>query len=149
MQKYYIPKPQPAGIDYGPHPFTADINKFTLDNQYFRDVLWTGRQLQLTLMCIKPGEDIGLEIHPQTDQFLRIEQGQALVLMGHGPQELNYRQTACEDFAILIPAGTWHNIINTGTCPLKLYSIYAPPNHPRGAVHPTKEIAERMEHGKY
>ena len=138
--------PFPTNIDYGPHPFVIDINKSTLNNENFRTVLWTGRHLQLTLMHINVGEDIGLERHPHVDQFLRIEGGQALVMMGDNAHHLNFRQPAFEDFAIFIPAGTWHNVINTGKTPLKLYSIYAPPNHPKGAIHPTKEIAERMEH---
>ena len=97
------------------------------------------------MMHLKVGEDIGLESHPHVDQFLRIEEGQALVVMGNDAQHLTFRQPAFSGFAIFIPAGTWHNIINTGMTPLKLYSIYAPPNHPKGTVHPTKEIAEQME----
>jgi mannose-6-phosphate isomerase-like protein (cupin superfamily) len=122
-----------------------DINKATLHNDNFRCVLWTGQHLQATLMKIGVGEDIGLEVHPHVDQFLRIEEGQALVLMGTSADRLNYRQPAFDDFAIFVPAGTWHNVINTGRTPLKLYSIYSPPNHPKGAVHATKAIAEKME----
>ena len=139
------PPEYPAGIDYGPHPFVVDINKSTLHNENFRTTLWTGKHLQLTLMNIKSGDDIGLEVHPHVDQFLRIEEGQALVMMGDHKNHLNFRQPAFTGFAVFVPAGTWHNIINTGKGPLKLYSIYAPPNHPRGAVHPTKAIAEQME----
>ena len=140
------PHPPTTGTDYGPHPFVVDINKATLHNENFRTVLWTGSHLQTTLMNLDPGEDIGLEMHPHVDQFLRIEEGQAMVMMGENAHELSYRQAAFNDFAIFVPAGTWHNVLNTGKGPLKLYSIYAPPNHPRGAVHPTKAIAERMEH---
>jgi len=116
-----------------------------MNNENFRTVLWTGRHLQLTLMQIGVGEDIGLEMHPHVDQFLRIEEGQAQVMMGDNAHHLTFRQPAYDDFAIFVPAGTWHNIINTGKKPLKLYSIYAPPNHPKGAVHQTKAIAEQME----
>ncbi|MCL2398608.1 MAG: cupin domain-containing protein [Defluviitaleaceae bacterium] len=137
--------PRPTTIDYGTHPFVVDINKATLNNENFRTTLWTGNNLQLTLMRIGVGEDIGLEMHPHVDQFLRIEDGQALVMMGKDANHLNFRQPVFDDFAIFIPAGTWHNIINTGKSPLKLYSIYAPPNHPKGAVHATKAIAEKME----
>jgi len=137
--------PYPTGIDYGPHPFVVDINKATLNNENFRSVLWTGTNLQTTLMNIGVGEDIGLEMHPHVDQFLRIEEGQALVMMGDRADRLHFRQPAYDDFAIFIPAGTWHNVINTGKRSLKLYSIYAPPNHPKGAVHATKAIAEKME----
>ena len=141
------PKPPdyPTGIDYGPHPFVVDINKATLHNENFRSVLWTGRNLQLTLMSIAVGDDIGLERHPHVDQFLRIEDGQALVLMGKDADHLTYKHPAYNDFAIFVPAGIWHNVINTGKTPLKLYSIYAPPNHPKGAVHATKAIAEKLE----
>ena len=96
-------------------------------------------------MKIGVGEDVGLERHPHVDQFLRLEEGQALVMMGDDPNKLTFRQPAFADFAIFVPAGSWHNIINTGKTPLKLYSIYAPPNHAKGAVHATKAIAEKME----
>ena len=139
------PPSYPSGIDYGPHPFVIDINKATLNNENFRSVLWTGKHLQLTLMHIGVGEDIGLEVHPHVDQFLRIEEGQALVMMGDHSNRLNFRQPVYDDFAIFIPAGTWHNIINTGKKPIKLYSIYAPPSHPKGAIHATKAFAEKME----
>ena len=123
-----------------------DINKAVVNNDNFRAALWTGRHLQLTLMSIPVGEDIGLEVHPQVDQFLRIEEGEAMVMMGDNAHHLTYKQPAYDDFAIFVPAGTWHNIINTGKKPLKLYSIYAPPNHPKGTIHSTKDIAEKMEH---
>ena len=128
--------------DYGPNPFVVNIEKATLKNNYFRTALWTGRHLQLTLMSIKPGEEIGLEMHPYTDQFLRIEQGEGIVLMGDRRDHLNFRQRVRDNYAIFVPAGKWHNLINTGRIPLKLYSIYAPPNHPFGTVHITKEDAE-------
>lgn len=128
--------------DYGPNPFVINIEKATLDNNYFRTALWTGTHLQLTLMSIKPGEDIGLEIHPTTDQFLRIEQGQGVVMMGRDKDNLNFQKRVYDNYAIFVPAGTWHNVINTGRVPLKLYSIYAPPQHPFGTVHVTKQDAE-------
>jgi len=95
-------------------------------------------------MSIPPGGDIGLEIHPDTDQFLRIEQGQGIVQMGRDRNHLNFRQTVFNDFAIFIPAGTWHNLTNIGNIPLRLYSIYAPPHHPPGTIHATKAIADMM-----
>ncbi len=128
--------------DYGPNPFVTNIEKATLENQYFRTALWTGNHLQLTLMCIKPGEEIGLEMHPDIDQFLRIEQGQGVVMMGDCKNNLNFKEKVCDNFAIIVPAGKWHNIINTGCEALKLYSIYAPPQHPFGTVHVTKEDAD-------
>jgi mannose-6-phosphate isomerase-like protein (cupin superfamily) len=126
-------------------PFIADINKATLHNNNFRTALWSGANLQLTLMSIPVGEDIGLEMHPDVDQFLRIESGQGLTQMGDRKESLCLQQPVYDDCAIFIPAGTWHNLINTGNAPLKLYSIYAPPNHPRGTIHQTKAVAEAAE----
>lgn len=127
--------------DYGPEPFVINIDEATKRNNNYRTALWTGKHLQLTLMSIKPGEDIGLEIHPAIDQFLRVEDGQGLAQMGHSKNNLNYQRKVYDGFAIFIPAGTWHNVINTGNKPLKMYSIYAPPQHPHGTVHATKAIA--------
>lgn len=120
--------------DYGPNPFVVDIEEATKQNNNFRIALWTGNHLQLTLMSINVGEDIGLEIHPNLDQFIRIEQGQGLVKMGDREDRLDFRANVRDDFAFIIPAGKWHNLINTGHKPLKLYSIYAPPQHPYGTV---------------
>lgn len=128
--------------DFGPNPFVVNIENATLDNRNFRTALWTGEHLQVTLMCIDVGGEIGLENHPHTDQFLRIEQGRGLVLMGQHRNSLNFRRRVGQDDVILVPAGTWHNLINTGNRPLKLYSIYAPPEHPRGTVHVTRAEAE-------
>lgn len=132
-------------VDYGPEPFVVDINEVTRKNPTFRTTLWTGEHLQLTLMSLKPGEDIGLEIHPHLDQFLRIEQGQGIVRMGRRKDRLDFMERVGDDFAIIIPAGTWHNLINTGSIPLRLYSIYAPPQHPKGTIHETKEDAMEDE----
>ncbi|MCM0646897.1 cupin domain-containing protein [Clostridium swellfunianum] len=131
--------------DYGPKPFVVDINKATKQNDAFRTALWTGKHLQVTLMSIPVGEDIGLEIHSNLDQFLRVEEGQGIVKMGSRKDKLDFQANVQDDFAILIPANTWHNIINTGDIPLKLYSIYAPPQHPFGTVHETKADAEAAE----
>lgn len=131
--------------DYGPNPFVVNIEEATIQNNNFRTALWTGKHLQVTLMSIEPGEDIGLEIHPTVDQFIRIEEGEGLVRMGNRKDRLDFKKRVSDDFAIMIPAGKWHNIINTGKKPLKLYSIYAPPEHPRGTVHETKAIAEAAE----
>ncbi len=133
--------------DYGPEPFVVNIEEVTKQNNTFRTALWTGCHLQLTLMSINVGEDIGLEVHPHLDQFIRIEEGQGLVMMGDRKDNLYFQAKVCDDFAVIIPAGKWHNLINTGYKPLKLYSIYAPPEHPHGTVHETKEDAE--EHHEY
>jgi mannose-6-phosphate isomerase-like protein (cupin superfamily) len=132
--------------DYGPNPFVVNIEEATRQNNYFRIVLWTGEHLQLTLMSINPCEEIGLEIHPELDQFIRIEEGQGMVKIGDCKENLGYQRKILDDDAILIPAGKWHNIINTGKTPLKLYSLYAPPEHPFGTVHKTKKDAEEHDH---
>ena len=128
--------------DYGREPFAFNIHHATTKNQNFRTTLWTGNYLQLTLMSIPVCSDIGLEIHPETDQIIRIEQGMALVKMGQRKNELKFQMEVCKDDTIFVPAGTWHNVINIGRTPLKVSSIYAPPHHPAGTVHRTKEEAE-------
>lgn len=125
--------------DYGPEPFIININKATLQNTTFRTSLWTGTFLQLTLMSIDVGGEIGLEVHHDIDQFIRIEQGEGLVMMGDQKDDLYFREPVKDDYVIFIPAGKWHNLINTGHTPIKLYSIYAPPNHPHGTIHVTKD----------
>ncbi|HYK72265.1 MAG TPA: cupin domain-containing protein, partial [Pseudoneobacillus sp.] len=137
--------------DYGPNPFVVNINEASKQNNTYRTALWTGTHLQTTLMSLNVGEDIGLEIHPDVDQFLRIEQGRGIVQMGKNKDNLDYKRKVYDDSAIFIPAGTWHNLTNTGKTPLKLYSIYAPPNHPSGTVHMTKADAEAAEkaHGHH
>lgn len=131
--------------DYGPEPFVVNIEEATKQNNAYRTALWTGSHLQLTLMSIKVGEDIGLEVHPYLDQFIRIEEGQGIVKMGDRKDKLHFQGKVYDDFAFIIPAGKWHNLINTGNKPIKLYSIYAPPQHPSGTVHETKAIAEAAE----
>lgn len=128
--------------DFGPEPYVVNIEQATCGNKNFRTALWTGNHLQLTLMNIPTGGEVGLEIHNDTDQFLRIESGRCIVKMGSCKDNLNFHKCAGPKDGIFIPSGKWHNIINTGACPLKLYSVYAPPKHPRGTVHQTKEIAE-------
>ena len=131
--------------DYGSEPLIVNIDCFTKQNPYYRTALWTGKHLQVTLMSIPVHGDIGLEIHSDVDQFIRIEDGCALVMMGKNKTLLNYQQRVSSNYAVIIPAGTWHNIINIGNTPLKLYSIYAPPQHPSGTAHAAKEGAEDAE----
>ncbi|WP_129598108.1 cupin domain-containing protein [Anaerophilus nitritogenes] len=142
MYNYDLPKPYINLKDYGPKPFVVNIEEATKQNNTFRTALWTGEYLQLTLMSIDVGDDIGLEIHTDHDQFIRIEEGEGLVKMGDKKDKLDFQKKVYDDFAIFIPAGKWHNLINTGYRPLKLYSIYAPPEHPHGTVHETKEDAK-------
>lgn len=135
----------PGVIDYGPEPYVVNINRETVKNPYFRRALWTGEHLQLTLMSIPVGGEIGLESHPNLDQFLMIEKGFGRVMMGKSKNMLNYQKNVSEDYAVFIPAGTWHNLINTGNRPVKLFSIYAPTQHPHGTIHKTKEDADASE----
>jgi mannose-6-phosphate isomerase-like protein (cupin superfamily) len=131
-------------IDQGPSPYVMNIMDKTLQNEDFRVTLWTGVNMQVTAMAILPGQDIGLEVHAMHDQFLRIEQGEATVYMGAEKDNLQ-SWTVKDDDAIFVPAGSWHNIVNTGTEKLKLYSIYAPPEHPHGTVHQTRADSDRDE----
>jgi len=131
--------------DHGPQPFVSDIEELTKQNRNFRTTLWTGDHLQVTLMHIAEGAEIGLEVHERVDQFLRIEQGLALVEMGDSKDHLTFSEEAEEDFAIVVPAGKWHNVTNIGHVPLKLYSIYSPPEHEHGTVHGTKKDAMKEE----
>ncbi len=131
--------------DRGPEPLVVNIECAAQNNTNFRTVLWTGRNLQLTVMCIPVGGEIGVEIHENIDQFIRIESGCALVKMGCNQNALTQQQRADSSYALIIPAGTWHNIVNVGNVPLKLYSVYAPPKHPFGTVHRTKSDALRAE----
>ncbi|WP_453991294.1 cupin domain-containing protein [Bacillus nitroreducens] len=134
--------------DQGRQPFVVNINEASKQNQNYRTSIWTGDHLQVTLMSLQVGEDIGLEVHPNVDQFLRLEQGHGLVQMGKRKENLDFVREVNDDSAIIIPAGTWHNLTNIGNVPLKLYSIYAPPNHPFGTVHKTKmeAMAAESEH---
>lgn len=128
--------------DYGPDPFVVNIEEITGQNTNFRTALWTGKHLQITLMNINVGESIGLEQHSNLDQFIRIEQGVGIIQMGDTPNNLNIERKVNENYAIVIPAGKWHNLTNIGNIPIKLYSIYAPPQHPKGTIHVTKQDAE-------
>ncbi|MCI1946239.1 cupin domain-containing protein [Clostridium luticellarii] len=135
--------------DYGPEPFAVNIEEAAKQNDTYRTALWTGNHLQLTLMSINVGEDIGLEIHPHTDQFIRIEEGEGLVKMGNRRDNLDFQKRVQDGFAFIIPAGKWHNLVNTGSIPIKLYSIYAPPQHPHGTVHETKADSEAAENNQH
>ena len=132
--------------DFGAEPFVFNIEHATNMNQNFRTTLWTGSHMQLTLMSIPVRGEIGVEMHADVDQFLRIESGFAKVYMGKCKNALCEEMTVDNRYAIIIPAGTWHNIVNTGNRPLKIYSLYAPPQHPFGTVHQTKMDAENETH---
>ena len=132
--------------DHGPKAFAANIVRAARQNQNFRTAFWTGPHLQMTLMSIPPCGEIGVELHSDTDQLIRVEEGQALVRMGDCRENLNFQCCLGVGDAVFVPSGTWHNVLNTGNCPLKLSSIYAPPHHPQGTVHRTKAEAEKEEH---
>jgi mannose-6-phosphate isomerase-like protein (cupin superfamily) len=125
--------------------YVGSIEKQTLENTYFRQVLFTAQHAQLVVMCLQPGEEIGDEVHPKVDQFFRIEQGKAKFVFNEKEEHLVH-----DGDAVVVPAGTYHNVLNTSkTAMLKLYTIYSPPNHPDGTVHKTKaeaETAELVEH---
>ena len=118
--------------------FVTNIEKATLENENYRQVLYTGPSSQLVLMTIQPGDEIGSETH-DLDQFIRIEAGQAVVTLD------GVNHTLEDDWAVVIPAGTEHNVVNNGDEPLRLYSIYSPPEHKHGTVHATK-ADDKEEH---
>lgn len=120
--------------------YVGPIEKQTLENTYFRKVLFTGKHSQLVVMCLQMNEEIGNEIHPNVDQFFRIEQGEAKFIFNENEEHIVH-----DGDAVVVPAGTYHNVINTGTGELKLYTIYSPPNHPDGTVHKTKAEAKTTE----
>jgi mannose-6-phosphate isomerase-like protein (cupin superfamily) len=132
--------------DDGPNPFVTNIEADTLANENYRTTRWTGSNIQMTLMKIEPGHDIGLEVHEDGDQFLRVEAGTARVQMGPTKDDLSFDREVGDDWVILVPAGTWHNVTNIGDEPLKIYAIYGPPEHPQSTVHPTKSDADADEH---
>lgn len=120
--------------------YWENIEDLTKENENFRKVLFTGEHSQVVLMSLKPGEDIGQEVHPNVDQFFRVEEGRGKAL-------LNGEELALSDgTALTVPAGAEHNIINTGDTALKIYTIYSPSNHPDGTIHATREEAMADEH---
>ena len=127
--------------------WTGDIEAITVGNSTFRTVLFTGSNLQLTVMSLEPGEEIGLEMHDHRDQFLRVEDGNATVTLGASRDKIDETHQLADDWAVIVPGGTWHNVINTGETPLRLYSLYAPPEHADGVIHHTKAEADAAEHG--
>lgn len=128
--------------DIGPKPQSFDLEQATLENKHYRTVAWSGRYMQLTLMSIPPGGDIGLEAHPETDQFIRLDGGRGRVQMGPSKDQLDFDQEVSDGHCVLIPAGVWHNVTNIGNEPMQLYAIYAPAHHKPGKIHETQAIAE-------
>ena len=132
--------------DYGKEPIAFNMEEVTLQNENYRTTLWTGEHFQLTLMSIPAGGgDIGMEVHPHVDQFLRLEAGTGRVEMGPAEDQITFSQVVKADDAIIIPANTWHNVTNIGDEPMKLYSIYSPANHPFDTEEATKQDAIDQE----
>jgi mannose-6-phosphate isomerase-like protein (cupin superfamily) len=127
--------------DMGKKPWVLDIEEATIANTHYRIAKWSGEYMQMVLMSLSPGEIIDLEVHEDHDQFIRIEQGKARVFMGETKDNLTYEEDVSDDWAIFIPAGYWHQVRNTGNTDLKLYTIYAPSEHPDGTLHETYEKA--------
>lgn len=124
----------------------VNIEAATLQNTTFRTVLFTGAHAQLTVMSLAPGEEIGWEAHDHLDQFIRLEQGQARVDLGRSGDGVDEAHEIEDDWAVIVPAGTWHNVTNIGDIDVKIYSLYTPPEHPAGTIHPTKAEADAAEH---
>ena len=131
--------------DNGPKPSAFDIETETKANENYRAVAWSGKYLQVTLMSIPVGESIGLEQHPETDQFMRIDAGQGKAVMGDSADDLDFTQEVSDGWSIMVPAGKWHDVINTGDEPLQLYTVYAPVHHAAGIVQATAKDAEADE----
>ena len=125
-------------INSGDKPTLLNIRDETRSNMYYRKEVWTGEYLQLTVMSIPVGGEVGLEIHNENDQFIGVEHGVASVYFGATKQGVKFVGNVNPNYVIIVPAGTWHNIINEGGTPLKIYSVYAPPHHPKGTIHKTK-----------
>lgn len=130
--------------DKGPHPASLNIESAINDNSAFRRALWTGNNLQMTAMNVQ--DEIGAEIHPDTDQYLQVISGEGILQMGRDKDNINLQRLVNDGTGIFIPAGTWHNLKNNKPYPLKLFSIYAPSHHPHGTVHYTKAEADKAEH---
>ena len=131
--------------DNGPQPNAFDLETGTVENSHYRTVAWTGGYLQVTLMSIPPGSSIGLEVHPETDQFIRLDAGTGHVTMGPTENDLSFQFDVSDGWSVQVPAGTWHDIINTGTDDMKLCVVYAPVHHTPGIVQKTADDAERDE----
>jgi mannose-6-phosphate isomerase-like protein (cupin superfamily) len=133
----------PGTIDCGKKPIVLDLDQMTRVNPNFRAIVWTGEHLQLGLMSIT--DEIGMEVHPDEDQFFYIAEGTGNFAAGPDKENMVYCKSVEAGSGVFVPAGTWHNITNTGSAPLKLFTIYAPPHHPPGTIHETREIAEAEE----
>lgn len=127
--------------DVGPAPQSFDLEQATRENRNYRAVAWSGRYLQVTLMSIPVGGDIGLEMHPETDQFLRLDAGRGRAQIGAAEDDLTFDREVADGWCVLIPAGTWHNVTNIGDEPMQVYAVYAPAHHKPGKIQQTASVA--------
>ena len=127
--------------------YVMNADRMSMQNADFRNTIWTGCYSQMTLMCIPVCSDIGLEIHEDTDQIIRIEQGFGMVQMGACRDDMDYQRRVCRGDIIFVPSGMWHNVVNIGRIPMRVSTVYAPPHHPAGTVHKTKKDAQ-MEYNE-
>ncbi len=128
--------------DIGPRPQSFDLESETIANPNYRTVAWSGKYLQVTLMSIPVNGDIGLEQHPDTDQFIRLDRGRGRAQMGPNKDELTFDQEVSDGWCVIVPAGSWHNVTNIGDEPMQVYTVYAPQHHKPGKVQQTKAIAD-------
>ena len=133
---------RPMQKDNGPNPYVVNVSQEAMMNDDYRTTFWTGDMAQMTLMSILVDSDIGLEIHKDTDQIIRIEHGMGQVKMGDHKEQLDYQLDVRRGDVIFVPAGTWHNVVNIGRMSLKVSVIYAPPHHLRESIHKTKQDAQ-------
>lgn len=131
--------------DIGPEPYSFDLETETRENKNYRTTAWTGKYLQVALMSIPVGSSIGLEVHPDNDQFLRLDAGKGKAVMGDSKDNLTFEQEVSDGWVVLVPAGKWHDIINTGDEPMQVYAVYSPSHHAKGIIQATAEQAEKDE----
>lgn len=129
--------------------WVGDVGRTAEHNTYFRQVVYTGDRMQLVVMSLQPGQDIGLEVHDSVEQLIRVESGRATVTLGPSEHEVTEAHDVAAGWAVVVPAGTWHNVVNEGAADLRLSTVYGPPQHPDATVHKTKAeaIAAEAHHG--
>lgn len=131
--------------DVGPRPQAFNLEQAARENRNYRTVAWSGCYLQVTLMSIAAGRDIGLEMHSETDQFIRLDAGRGHVQIGPAEDRRTFEADVSDGWCVLVPAGSWHNITNTGDEPMQIYTIYAPAHHRPGKIHRTSSEAAADE----
>jgi mannose-6-phosphate isomerase-like protein (cupin superfamily) len=125
--------------------WVGNVGETVRASSYFRQVVFTGHEMQLVVMTLQPGEDIGLEVHDHVEQFIRVESGRATVTLGPSEHEITEAHDIAAGWAVVVPAGTWHNVLNSGGGDLQLSTIYGPPQHADGTIHKTRAEATAAE----